>query len=223
MKRLYCLSLVLLGAATLALYPAAAQAVIVPVANPSFEAPLTPNPPGWFNGDPAGWTKVGDNGGLLDDTLAGIPPIPDGEQVAWLDSRGAGAAIYTKLADTLWPADWTLSVYVGDRTNLPLPSYNIGFYEDTDADNVPDSPVAVATDPVTPDGTFLQTSLTAQDVPAGTSLYLQFDVPGTTSDARQALFDVVRVQAVVPEPATLLIWSLLAGLGLVAGWWRRKR
>jgi hypothetical protein len=28
--------------------------------------------------------------------------------------------------------------------------------------------------------------------------------------------------AIVPEPSTLLIWSLLAGLGIGVGWWRRK-
>jgi hypothetical protein len=31
------------------------------------------------------------------------------------------------------------------------------------------------------------------------------------------------IKAVVPEPATLLIWSLLAGLGIGVGWRRRRR
>jgi len=31
------------------------------------------------------------------------------------------------------------------------------------------------------------------------------------------------VSLVIPEPSTLLIWSLLAALGIVAGWRRRKR
>jgi len=30
-------------------------------------------------------------------------------------------------------------------------------------------------------------------------------------------------ESVIPEPSTLLIWSLLAGLGIGVGWWRRKR
>jgi len=29
--------------------------------------------------------------------------------------------------------------------------------------------------------------------------------------------------ALIPEPSTLLVWSLLAGLGIGLGWWRRKR
>jgi hypothetical protein len=29
--------------------------------------------------------------------------------------------------------------------------------------------------------------------------------------------------AIIPEPSTLLIWSLLAGLGIGVGWWRRRR
>jgi hypothetical protein len=32
-----------------------------------------------------------------------------------------------------------------------------------------------------------------------------------------------QVVRLIPEPTTLLIWSLLAGLGIGAGWWRRKR
>ena len=28
---------------------------------------------------------------------------------------------------------------------------------------------------------------------------------------------------IIPEPGTLLVWSLLAGLGVGSGWWRRKR
>ena len=36
------------------------------------------------------------------------------------------------------------------------------------------------------------------------------------------LDNVVLSQA-VPEPTTLIIWSLLGGLGISIGWWRRKR
>ena len=27
----------------------------------------------------------------------------------------------------------------------------------------------------------------------------------------------------IPEPSTLLVWALLAGLGIGVGWWRRKK
>jgi len=33
----------------------------------------------------------------------------------------------------------------------------------------------------------------------------------------------VKIGAVVPEPGTIVIWSLLAGLGIGLGWRRRKR
>jgi MYXO-CTERM domain-containing protein len=29
--------------------------------------------------------------------------------------------------------------------------------------------------------------------------------------------------SVVPEPSTLIIWSLLGALGIAVGWWRRRR
>jgi len=34
---------------------------------------------------------------------------------------------------------------------------------------------------------------------------------------------VLQLFAIVPEPTALLVWSLLAGLGIGAAWWRRKR
>jgi hypothetical protein len=34
--------------------------------------------------------------------------------------------------------------------------------------------------------------------------------------------EILRLTAIVPEPSMVLIWSLLAGLGVVAGWWRRR-
>lgn len=53
---------------------------------------------------------------------------------------------------------------------------------------------------------------------------LKLDDPnddGDLSDSRvQAHFFAATV---VPEPSTLLIWSLLAALGVGVGWWRRKR
>ena len=27
----------------------------------------------------------------------------------------------------------------------------------------------------------------------------------------------------VPEPATIIVWSLLGSLAIAVGWWRRKR
>lgn len=47
---------------------------------------------------------------------------------------------------------------------------------------------------------------------------LQFYSKDNSSDVPQLTFD-----AVIPEPATLLIWSLLAGLGIAMRWTRRKK
>ena len=35
--------------------------------------------------------------------------------------------------------------------------------------------------------------------------------------------DVEATGTVIPEPATIIIWSLLGGLGIGFGYWRRKR
>ena len=40
--------------------------------------------------------------------------------------------------------------------------------------------------------------------------------------SRTSYLDDVRIEA-IPEPATLMIWSLLAGLGVTLGWRRRKK
>jgi len=42
---------------------------------------------------------------------------------------------------------------------------------------------------------------------------------GQVADQR---VDNIRINAIVPEPATVLVWSLLAGLGVGLGWRRRK-
>jgi hypothetical protein len=42
-------------------------------------------------------------------------------------------------------------------------------------------------------------------------------------DASVGLNEIEVYGTPVPEPATLLVWSLLAGLGMGAGWYRRKR
>jgi len=45
---------------------------------------------------------------------------------------------------------------------------------------------------------------------------------GNNATARAANFDYAALSVVVPEPSTLLVWSLLAGLGVGLGWRRRK-
>ena len=38
-----------------------------------------------------------------------------------------------------------------------------------------------------------------------------------------AVDDVRYVSGVIPEPTSLIIWSLLGALGITIGWWRRRR
>jgi len=42
------------------------------------------------------------------------------------------------------------------------------------------------------------------------------------SDTAMAFYDVTGVTGIIPEPSTLLIWALLAGLGIGVRWRRRK-
>lgn len=66
---------------------------------------------------------------------------------------------------------------------------------------------------------------TIQDLGGGlftyTSVALPTDPPGpyTQGISHASVFS----EGAVPEPSTLIIWSLLGGLGLGVGWWRRKR
>jgi len=43
------------------------------------------------------------------------------------------------------------------------------------------------------------------------------------STFRVGLAEIAVTATLIPEPATLVIWTLLAGLGIAAGWHRRKR
>jgi hypothetical protein len=71
------------------------------------------------------------------------------------------------------------------------------------------------------------------DLPDVTARYIKFDIlsnhngvafPAASGSTDNAFVGLSEVQfiGVVPEPATLLIWSLLAGLGIGVGWRRRK-
>jgi hypothetical protein len=36
-------------------------------------------------------------------------------------------------------------------------------------------------------------------------------------------FELDHIQAAIPEPSTLAIWSLLGGLGMAVAWYRRRK
>jgi probable HAF family extracellular repeat protein len=48
-------------------------------------------------------------------------------------------------------------------------------------------------------------------------------IVGTALDAQQVEHAVLLDPVRTPEPSTFIVWSLLGGLGIAVGWWRRKR
>ncbi|MGA2060499.1 MAG: carbohydrate binding domain-containing protein [Thermoguttaceae bacterium] len=69
-------------------------------------------------------------------------------------------------------------------------------------------------------GSFVYTEYTFTLPATGSSTTIQF----SGRDVTNLLFlDDVSVQAAIPEPTTLIIWSLLGTLAITIGWWRRKR
>jgi hypothetical protein len=76
------------------------------------------------------------------------------------------------------------------------------------------------TSPGGPDWKVNRLSFTGSLDDAGDTVELRFHATGNGGQGLQLGF--VNLTAAVPEPTTLLVWSLLAGLGVVLGWRRRK-
>jgi len=49
------------------------------------------------------------------------------------------------------------------------------------------------------------------------------DLPPAMPELVSGTVRIAGAPLVIPEPSTLFIWSLLAGLGIGLGWWRRRR
>jgi hypothetical protein len=73
---------------------------------------------------------------------------------------------------------------------------------------------------VNPAGSFGWTEITRSVVASSASTSIRFS--GRENPAWYYLDDV-SVEATIPEPATLIIWSLLGGLAVSIGWWRRRK
>ena len=107
----------------------------IAIVNPSFEADTTPNGSSgtqsyWFSGSFTGWTFSGAYGGWFHPASPAYPGgghsntpasgIPDGSQVAWLNDGGSLAqTLSTVLVSN---ATYALTVYVGHRADVALPS-----------------------------------------------------------------------------------------------------
>jgi len=74
-------------------------------------------------------------------------------------------------------------------------------------------------------GQLLKEQSLNKDVP----WYFRFVLTDATSagfpagDARMVVDNVQVSECVVPEPSTVIVWSLLGGIGLTVGWWRRRK
>jgi len=176
------------------------------VLNAGFESPDTAT---FTNTDITDWEPF-DSGdtlwGVIDEGDGSVPDTPEGTQAAWLDGRTGGAAIYSPLGTSTFLSNWTLSLQVGDRSSLDLPSYTFGIWEDTDSNSVPDLPLATRTDPVTPDDEFLPSSVTAEKIGSGRDLFVVLEAAETAS-AMQVLFDDLQldITVAVPEPSGFVL------------------
>jgi hypothetical protein len=210
----------IVAVAAIAAFGSDAQAALS-VTNPSFESPVIPDfagvytPSGWTPNDPSNNRRIVNT---LDPNSSGITPVgTTGAQLVIIgsgftlgDGLGKGADLYQNIGTTNSLGNVTLLVDTAERPDLAIPptDITIGIWRDTNADSIPDSPLATlsvlaATETIA----FLPKSVTALAVPSGTELYLRFTAPNSTPDFagfKQTLIDNVRI-VTVPEPASVLL------------------
>ncbi len=201
-------------------FPTSVLGALTAITNAGFEDDTVPGV-GYTTSAPSGWTLTGGPGGLIDaDTLSSstdpTPDPTDSNQGLYSD----GGSFFQVLGATLASNTlYTLTIDVGDRTNLTFPngtSVGLGTGSTFDADllvpisstnPVPDNQAAADDGWVT--WTFsYQTG--ASPLNAGDQLRIDLK-----SGGRQPLFDNVRLDIVsIPEPSTALFASL-AVIGLL--------
>jgi len=189
-----------------------AQAALVPVINPSFEADGFVNQntvPGSITGWPIfndGSTKRNDFTGAHD-VDNGLSPRPDGTAYNYWSN---GMDAYQVLTETLQPnTRYTLTVDVGDRDNTPegRPDVQLG-YGGTPGANL--LTPALATKPLPPNGGWTQWDVFYETgaTPAGLGQPLRIELTagsGAGTDNYQAQFDQVRLDATSIGPPALTI------------------
>jgi hypothetical protein len=131
-----------------------ANASLVTVLNPSFEAPDVAD--GGFSGAITSWVSSGT--GVFDPTVAQLTPT-HGSQVAFANPSGVASQVLsaTLSASTLY----TLLVDVGDRTDLAFGGYTVNLYAGA---------TLIASDTNTftpPSGGFLTSTSSYLSLPAG--------------------------------------------------------
>jgi hypothetical protein len=198
---------------------ASAVASPITINNPSFETPV--QCAGCFTYDSStGWVSVGSVSTWRPDVGPGgqYTSIPDGSQVAAIGEPGAGEISQDLTATLLANTTYTLTFWVGQRSDTPISAYDVAFLagsstlgSNSDADPSP--------------GTFIEQTIVynSGSSPAELGQTLEITVSGTGEG--QADFDLFSLDASptvitssTPEPSHF--WLVLAGLGLVA-WFRR--
>jgi hypothetical protein len=184
---------------------ASSLAAAVAIDNPSFEDPAQASG-AYAPGAPTGWSG---GGGVWNPAGGVLGPVPDGNQIGFLNA-GANGTITQTLPNTLLPNTiYTLSIAVGGRTDGSNPGtdYAISLLAGSTV-------LASMTPVIPPTGSW--TTLTATYTTTGTVLpgSLQLSI-GT--QAGQLDFDNVKLNATpVPEPALYGVAGclLLFGVGL---------
>jgi len=221
----------------------AQAAVTIALNNPSFESPSLPSGPysfNWGSGAIPGWTDA-----TPDNNLGGIQNIgpvgastevefpnplggaPDGTNAAWLwggVATGPGGPFPLSTAITQTTA----------VTVLPGVTYTLqGFYGQPLVAGGLQLPQALSTISIlqggVPIGVFASTgpsvflgpfTVSAVGQPGGGLLGVEL----RTTD-NYSYFDTIHLESnqVVPEPASVLVWSFIGALSLAVGtWWRRS-
>jgi hypothetical protein len=201
---------------------AQAWAGTIAIVNPSFEDPENA---GTLNGIANGWTVSNGNAGTWNPT-GFTDPAPDGSQVLFVGYIGGSAEVSQILSDNLLAnTNYTLTFYVGSRTDLAFSTYSVAIKADgnilaSDSEGTP-----------APGGYVLRTiSFNSGANPLGLGSALEIDINASGFDAQsngaQAEFDKFSFTNdapetnATPEPvSTTLMGAGLAFLGLV----RRKK
>jgi hypothetical protein len=211
-------SLILVSVTAVFTICAAAVASPITINNPSFETPV--QCAGCFTYDSStGWVSVGSVSTWRPILGAGqYDSIPDGSQVAAIGEPGAGEIYQDLTATLLANTTYTLTFWVGQRSDTPLSAYDVALLaggstlgSNTDGDPSP--------------GTFIEQTIVYNSGSAPAELGQTLEITVSGNGDGQADFDLFSLDATptgttssTPEPSNF--WLVLGGLGLVA-WFRR--
>ena len=206
-------------------------AISVPIVNADFESPPVATTPFFNTGPITGWgqgpTPVSGVWRPADYSAITMAAI-NGDQAAYTGNGPDGTFIYQNVGPVGGPGTvYDLSVLVGQRDDgaFPATDYTIALGSVLGGTF---TAWASVTNPVTPvSGDWVTANLQFTNTTHTGDLYIILNggIQGTQgpADAFQTSWDNVSLTASTPEPASLVVWSLLGIVGLSVGVWRRKR